>query len=72
MKMVSMGLRFAGFLLLVCIGGQAGNLVSNASGQSAPIADFAHPPAESRILKIIHSWPDDPAAQDALIQTLAR
>lgn len=67
-----MGLRFAGFLLLVCIGGQAGNLASNASGQSAPIGDFAHPPAESRILKIIHSWPDEPAAQDALIQTLAR
>jgi len=24
-------------------------------------------PSESRILKIIHSWPDDPSAQDALI-----
>jgi len=30
------------------------------------------PPAESRILKIIHSWPDDPGAQDALIRSLAR
>ncbi len=28
------------------------------------------PPAESRILKIIHSWPDNPSAQDALITSL--
>ena len=71
MKMVSMGLRIAGFSLLFCLAGQAENLTSIASGQSAPTADFAHPPAGSRILKIIHSWPDDPAAQDALIQRLA-
>ena len=71
MKMVSMGLRIAGFSLLFCLGGKAENLASNASAQSAPTADFAHPPAESRILKIIHSWPDEPAAQDALIQRLA-
>jgi len=32
----------------------------------------SYPPAESRILKIIHSWPDDPGAQDALIHVLAR
>ena len=25
---------------------------------------FAKPPADARILKIIHNWPDDPAAQD--------
>lgn len=36
-----------------------------------PLAErFADPPAESRILKIIHSWPDDPAAQEALIRRL--
>ncbi|HEY5913296.1 MAG TPA: glycosyl hydrolase [Verrucomicrobiae bacterium] len=34
-------------------------------------AQFANPPAESRIIKIIHSWPDDDARQDALIRTLS-
>ena len=28
---------------------------------------FAHPPADARILKIIHNWPDDPDAQDQYI-----
>lgn len=32
---------------------------------------FASPPPESRILKIIHSWPDSPAAQDDLIASLS-
>lgn len=31
---------------------------------------FMNPPAESRIIKIIHSWPDDPNAQDDLISKL--
>jgi len=31
---------------------------------------FANPPAARRILKIIHSWPDAPEAQDDLIKTL--
>ncbi len=31
---------------------------------------FAQPPAEARILKIIHNWPDPPEAQDQLIRTL--
>lgn len=31
---------------------------------------FANPPAARRILKIIHSWPDSPDAQDDLINTL--
>jgi hypothetical protein len=34
-------------------------------------ARFAEPSAESRILKIIHSWPDAPEAQDTLIRQLA-
>lgn len=35
-----------------------------------PLAErFAAPPAESRILKIIHSWPDEPA-QEALLRRL--
>lgn len=33
-------------------------------------ARFADPPAGSRILRIIHPWPDDPAAQDNLIRSL--
>ena len=36
-----------------------------------PLADrFANPPAQSRILKIIHGWPDDPREQDGLIAGL--
>ncbi|MBI5383233.1 MAG: hypothetical protein HZA90_00955 [Verrucomicrobia bacterium] len=31
---------------------------------------FANPPAEARILKIIHSWPDQAEAQDQLIKKL--
>ncbi|NLI01390.1 MAG: hypothetical protein GX446_18080 [Chthonomonadales bacterium] len=38
-----------------------------------PLADrFADPPADSRMLKIIHGWPDEAQAQDALIRTLAQ
>lgn len=32
---------------------------------------FVDPPGDARILKIIHGWPDDPQAQDALITGLA-
>jgi hypothetical protein len=31
---------------------------------------FAQPPADARILRIIHSWPDQPEAQDQLIGRL--
>jgi hypothetical protein len=31
---------------------------------------FAQPPADARILKIIHNWPDQPNAQDGLIRRL--
>ena len=33
---------------------------------------FADPPAGSRMLKIIHGWPDEPEAQDTLLRTLAQ
>ncbi len=33
-------------------------------------AAMADPPAQARIIKIIHGWPDDPGAQDALIRKL--
>ncbi|HNQ90357.1 MAG TPA: glycosyl hydrolase [Verrucomicrobiota bacterium] len=44
-----------------------------ASESTAPDrleSDFRQPPANSRILKIIHGWPDKPAQQDALIARL--
>jgi len=38
-----------------------------APAANDPLAErFANPPAETRILKIIHGWPDDPGQQDAL------
>ena len=38
---------------------------------AAPLESrFSAPPSENRILKIIHNWPDAPAAQDSLISTL--
>ena len=33
---------------------------------------FADPPARARILKIIHSWPDEPRQQDELIEKLTK
>lgn len=51
-------------------GGEAG------FAQAAPAAGlterFAHPPRQDRILKIIHSWPDAPEAQDRIIRTLTK
>jgi hypothetical protein len=41
------------------------------SGDRPLEARFTEPPAASRMLKIIHGWPDEPEAQDALIRTLA-
>lgn len=35
-------------------------------------ARFADPPAEARIIKIIHNWPDAPQAQDGLIERLQK
>ena len=50
----------------------AGGLAAASSPPPAFAGRFAHPPPESRILKIIHGWPDGPEAQDALIQRLQR
>jgi hypothetical protein len=41
-----------------------------SSGQNRALEDFRSPPAESRIIKIIHSWPDDAGAQKKLIHSL--
>lgn len=40
--------------------------------EESPLRErFAQPPADTRILKIIHGWPDAPAAQDDLIRRLS-
>ena len=48
----------------------AGGFSSGAADELA--AQFAQPPAESRIIKIIHGWPDAAQAQDDLIARLRR
>ena len=60
-----------GFVLLLCFVGRGQDAASALMQRSSWHADFLSPPAESRILKIIHNWPDEPQAQDALIQRLA-
>ncbi|MFQ6131605.1 MAG: glycosyl hydrolase [Armatimonadota bacterium] len=64
-------------------GGFVGPLVSllPASALNEPVSlpqgdrplkqRFGDPPADSRILKIIHGWPDQPDAQDTLIRSLS-
>ncbi len=50
-----------------------GLLAAGWLSQAAPAdweSRFAHPPADRRILKIIHGWPDKAEAQDALIGNL--
>ena len=48
-------------LLQQCVVADEGSLTKN----------FTEPPSGSRILKIIHSWPDAPMEQDALIRVIA-
>ena len=58
---------------LVAVTLLAGLGVLALPGQAAPPGwelRFAEPPANARILKIIHQWPDPPAAQDQLISRL--
>ena len=49
-----------------CQAGSAGTPPSDFA------ARFANPPAEARILQIIHNWPDSAPAQDELIRRLQR
>ena len=59
---------FDGTLAVVLIG-----LARSASAGDEPLAArFANPPADGRILKIIHGWPDKPEAQKTLIARLSR
>ena len=43
---------------------------ASAAGGAGWAERFAAPPADERILKIIHNWPDAPEAQDTLISRL--
>lgn len=61
-------LRFAAWLAMV----QALCVVVSSGGTARAGWEerFSHPPAEARILKIIHNWPDPPETQDQLIGRL--
>ena len=57
---------WAGLLIVASVGGSHPTAARAANFQNR----FRNPPAESRILKIIHSWPDDAGEQDRLIRAL--
>ncbi|GIX08179.1 MAG: hypothetical protein KatS3mg115_2582 [Candidatus Poribacteria bacterium] len=62
---------FLSLLLLAWVGKIAGADPLRDAGL-LPVEQFADPPREFRILKIIHGWPDRAEEQDALIETLLR
>lgn len=76
MKTLKLSL-FLAFALSVAISGVPGAETNGLRGVLLPQADrplaarFADPPASARIIKIIHKQPDDPAAQDKLLRSLA-
>jgi hypothetical protein len=45
-------------------------LAPSVPAEPSLVERFADPPAEARIIKIIHGWPDQPEAQDQLRQKL--
>ncbi len=47
------------------------SLLANAASPNI-VSRFANPPADSRILKIVHGWPDKSEEQDQLIARLGR
>jgi len=47
-------------------------LPSASAADGSLVERFADPPAQARILKIIHSWPDASPAQDEFIRQLTR
>lgn len=58
--------------LLALVATAQQNNQPNLPGADRPLADrFAQPPAQNRILKIIHAQPDDPTAQDRMLRKLA-
>ena len=64
----------SGVALAVPVGGETQakeqRAGSSETASLSPAARFADPPSAARMLKIIHSWPDQPEAQDQLIRTL--
>ncbi|MBU4460714.1 MAG: hypothetical protein KJ579_09110, partial [Verrucomicrobia bacterium] len=70
----TIALALAGGFL--CVPGWAGPAHDTAlpplPPEGRPLAErFANPPGSSRILRILHKQPDDPAAQDAQLRKLA-
>jgi len=55
---------------LTLIQGLGAIILSSGTARAGWEERFAQPPAEARILKIIHNWPDPPEAQDQLISRL--
>lgn len=65
--------RFVRLLLLLSgvAAGVDGGIGRTAGLETAPLTErFARPPSSSRILKIIHGWPDAAEAQDGIIRGL--
>lgn len=59
------------FAALILVGGTPEPGTAAADPPPAPwTSRVAQPPANARILKIIHGWPDAPEAQDRLIERL--
>lgn len=58
-------------LIAFCLMAARSEAVMKLPQADRPLAErCANPPAECRILKIVHHLPEDPAAQDSLINTL--
>jgi hypothetical protein len=55
---------------LALIQGLGAVVLSSGTARAGWEERFTQPPAEARILKIIHNWPDQPEAQDQLISRL--
>ena len=66
--MLAKTLRHTHLTLLFLLGACFGLL----AGDDTLSHRFASPPPAARILRIIHSWPDDPRAQDELIDRFSR
>ncbi len=66
----SSGRYLHGVVLLALISGLGATVAPGTTALGGWEERFAQPPAEARILKIIHNWPDQPDAQDQLISRL--
>ncbi len=66
----SSGRYVCGVASLALISGLGGIVSLDRTALAGWEERFAQPPAEARILRIIHNWPDQPDAQDQLIGRL--